>query len=117
MQKRGGFSIFNFPFSISPYSAVRHVRAPHQRRALDVMEAERLRRGAELREFVRGVVAADGMMAFGRRQILAHREDVDAGFAQVARDLEDLVFILAQSQHEAGLGPCAFLGSPSKDVE
>ena len=32
------------------------------------------------------------MMSLGRREILAHRENLDAGIAQIARDVENLPF-------------------------
>src|SRR5205085_12413785 len=64
------------------YGTVRHIGTSHERRGFDVMEAESARFLAELRELFRRVVAAHRMMISGRRQVLSHREDVDARLAQ-----------------------------------
>src|SRR5436309_10519028 len=58
--------------------AVRHIRTAHERRGLDMTEAELFRAPAEVRELIGGVVAPDGMMIAGRRQVLSHRKDLDA---------------------------------------
>ena len=70
---------------------VRHVRTAHEGRRLDMLEAEVQRLFAELRELFGRVVAAHGMVALGRGEVLSHRENCDARIAQVTRDGEDLL--------------------------
>ena len=53
--------------------------AAHERSALDVAEAERARRVAQLRELLRLEVALDRQVAQRRSQVLAERQEVDAG--------------------------------------
>ena len=43
-------------------------------------------------------------MRCARRQVLPHRQDVDAGLEQILQDGFDLFFRLAQPQHEAAFG-------------
>ena len=91
-----------------------YARPADERRRFDVLKAELKRLPAELRKLVGSVVAAHWMMAFGRREVLPHGENVDAGGAQIARDLEDFVFSFAQSKHEARFGEHAGFVRPAQ---
>src|ERR1700694_4983155 len=94
------------------YGTVRHIGTAHQRGRLDVPEPESERCAAEVGELFRSVVAADRMMVAGRGEILPHREDPPAGFAEIARDGEALLLALAEPQHDARLRHHALLGRP-----
>ena len=47
-------------------------------------------------------------VAFGRLQVLTHREDIDAGCARIVHRLFDFGFGFAESEHQRGLGVTDF---------
>src|ERR1700737_3620828 len=80
------------------------VRAAPQRARLDVTEAQLERLDLERREFLRGHVARDRQVVGGRPQVLADGQDLDVMGPQVAEDLDDLIELLTEAEHDAGLG-------------
>src|SRR5436305_13478204 len=94
-----------------------HIRTAHERRRFDMLKAELQGLFAELCELLRSVVAAHRMMALRRGEILSHRENVDAGASQIARDVDDLVFSFAEPEHETRLREHAGFVRPSKNFE
>src|SRR5438094_728186 len=78
-----------------------------QRAGLDVEESERERVRLELRELHGRHEPSDGEMLLRGLEVLADREDVDPGLAEVAKRLAQLLVRLAEADHEAGLDPVA----------
>src|SRR5262252_8653225 len=73
---------------------VRVVRAAHQRTRLDVNETKVECNPLELAEFV-GMIVARHRRVFGRRtQVLADRQDLAAGMAQILERRDQLVVLL-----------------------
>src|SRR5712691_11785818 len=99
------------------YGTMGHIRTSHERRRFDVPEAELLRAPAELRDLVGRVVAADRVVVAGGGEVLTHREDADAAGAKIGGDLQDLLFSLAEAEHDARLRQHSFFVSPAQDVE
>src|SRR5713101_6159042 len=99
------------------YGTVRHIGTSYQWRRFDMAEAKRERLAAQLRKLFRRVVAPHRMMTFRRGEILAHGEDLDTGLAEIARHAENLLFSLAQPEHQARLREHPILGGPAEDIE
>ena len=99
------------------YGTVRHIGTSHQGSRFDMAEAERERFASQLRKLFRRVVAPHRMMALRRGEILAHGEDLDARLAEIAGHAENLLFSLAQPEHQARLREHPILGGPAEDVE
>src|SRR5207245_7122507 len=84
--------------------AGRVVGAAHQRAGLYVAEAKLERLDLQGGELGWGDVARDRQMVGGRPQILSDRKDLDVMRAQVAEDLDHLVDLLPQAEHDPRLG-------------
>src|SRR6266853_1138456 len=84
--------------------AGRVIRAADQRTRLDMPEAEPECLDFEHGKFVRGNVARDRQMVGSRTQVLPNGQDLDVVRPQVAKDLDHLVDLLAQAEHDPGLG-------------
>src|SRR6478672_4445443 len=80
------------------------VGAAHQWAALDMPESHLPSDARVLAELVRGDVAFDGEVFFGRAKVLPDGDDIYLPHAQIAQQVDDLVACLAKAEHEAGLG-------------
>src|SRR5215467_15082009 len=85
------------------------IRGPRQRARRNEQKAPRLARRAQRPELLRRHEALNRGMLAGRLEILADREEVDAGRAQVIHQREHLGFRLAETDHDAGLGEYALV--------
>ena len=99
------------------------VARAHERRRLDVLEAERQRLDLHLGELVGVVVALERQVLQRRAQVLADREDVDVDRAQRLERLGQLGPRLAEADHQARLrvdGVADLVGhllGPAQDVQ
>ncbi len=80
------------------------VGGAHHRAAGDLREADRLGVGAELVEFRGRDEALDREVVETRLQVLPQGQHIDVVRAHVAQHLPDLVDLLAETEHQAGLG-------------
>src|SRR4051812_20440501 len=80
------------------------VRTAPERPRLHVPESGLERDRFQFAELVGRVVAGHLEMRLGRTQVLAEGEDVHADAAQVAEHLDEFGLLLAEADHQAGLG-------------
>src|SRR5690606_32457429 len=85
-------------------TAVGVVRRAHQRPRRDVGEAQRQAEGLEVLVLVRRPVAHHRVVVRAGLQVLADGDHVHVVRAQVAQGLFDLFALLAQAEHDPGLG-------------
>src|SRR5713101_816221 len=83
--------------------AGRVVGAADQRTRLDMTEAQLQCLNLQHRKFVRRDVARDRQMVGSRPQVLPNGQDLNVVRPQVAKDLDHLVDLLTQAEHDPGL--------------
>src|SRR5207253_11328115 len=85
------------------YLTGRVVRAAHQWPGFHMTEAELERLHFEHRKFLRGHVSRDRQVVGRRPKVLTDGQDLDVMRPQIAEDLDHLVQLLPQAEHDAGL--------------
>src|SRR5262249_58715458 len=80
------------------------MRRSGQRRSSNHEEALAVRDGFKALELVGRHEAFDFMMLARRLEILSDGKEVDLRGAKIVHDLQDLVPLFAQTDHDAGLG-------------